>query len=226
MHVTIDPITIVNAGPDQTVCADSPAVTLAGSFGGGAASAGWSTAGTGTFDDANALNAVYTPSGADISTGSVTLTLTTDDPSGPCGAVSDSMVVTIDRVTATNITFVRPAGSSLKISKANLLAHAADSDAETLTLAGVGTDGVNLLTTNGADHQANAPPITAARRASIALSTITSCTRRHRPAPMETRSAISRARAAACAVIMLAMFAQAINSTSATSTPKAANDRR
>jgi hypothetical protein len=153
---TVNPVATVNAGPDQTVCADSPAATLAGSFGGAAASAAWSTAGTGTFDDTNALNAVYTPSGADITAGSVTLTLTTDDPSGPCGAVSDSMVVTIDRVTATNVTFVRPTSSSLKISKTNLLAHAADSDAEALTIAGAGTDGVNLLTTNGATLSADA----------------------------------------------------------------------
>ena len=59
------------------------------------------------------------------------------------------MVITIDKVTATNITVTRAAGSSLQISKTNLLAHASDSDSETLTLAGVGTDGVNFLTTNG-----------------------------------------------------------------------------
>ena len=40
-------------------------------------------------------------------------------------------------------------GSSLKVSKTNLVAHASDTDLETITLAGVGTDGVNLLTTNG-----------------------------------------------------------------------------
>ena len=60
----------------------------------------------------------------------------------------------------------------------------------------------------------------------MALSTSTSCTRRHRPAPIETRSAISRARAAACAVIRLATLAHAINSTSATSTPRAISGRR
>ena len=70
------------------------------------------------------------------------------------------------------------------------------------------------------------PPIAAdAKKASHALSTRTSCTRRHRPAPIETRSAISRARAAACAVIRLATLAQAISSTSATRTPRAASAR-
>ena len=86
--------------------------------------------------------------------------------------------------------------------------------------------GLIMPTTNGADHQANNAPMAAARNASQALSTRTSCTRRQRPAPIETRSAISRARAAACAVIRLATLAQAISSTSATSTPSAASDRR
>ena len=81
-----------------------------------------------------------------------------------------------------------------------------------------------LPTTNGADHHANNAPIAAASNASMALSTSTSCTSRHRPAPIETRSAISRARAAACAVIRLATLAQAISSTSATSTPRATSD--
>ena len=31
MKITIDPVTVVNAGPDQTVCSSSPRVQLAGS---------------------------------------------------------------------------------------------------------------------------------------------------------------------------------------------------
>ena len=83
-----------------------------------------------------------------------------------------------------------------------------------------------------AHHERRGPPREQSRRspsasnASQALSTSTSCTRRHRPAPIETRSAISRARAAACAVIRLATLAHAISSTSATRTPSATSDRR
>lgn len=92
---TIDPKATVNAGDDQTVCSNSPAVTLAGSFGGGATSASW-VGGTGNFTpDRNTLNATYTPSEAEITAGTVTLTLTTDEPIGPCAAVSDAMVITI-----------------------------------------------------------------------------------------------------------------------------------
>jgi hypothetical protein len=96
MTITINPAATANAGADQTVCASSPAVTLAGSVGGGASSGTWS-GGTGTFNpNATTLTAVYTPSAAEIAAGTVTLTLTTNDPSGPCPAVSDTMTITIN----------------------------------------------------------------------------------------------------------------------------------
>jgi hypothetical protein len=149
MTITINPAATVNAGPDQTVCGDSPVTTLAGSFGGGASGATW-TGGAGSFVPDNlTTNAIYTPTAGEIAAGAVTLTLTTDDPLGPCGAVNDSIIITFDKVVATNATYVRNAGASFKISKTNLLAYASDTDSETITLVGVGTDGVNLLTTNG-----------------------------------------------------------------------------
>ncbi|HXR81152.1 MAG TPA: hypothetical protein VN763_09555, partial [Saprospiraceae bacterium] len=85
----------VNAGADQEVCASAPAVTLAGIIGGGATSATWS-GGAGTFNpNANTLNAVYTPSATEIAAGFVELTLTTNDPDGPCNAARDIMRITI-----------------------------------------------------------------------------------------------------------------------------------
>jgi hypothetical protein len=96
MIVTINPPATANANVDQTICAGST-VTLAGSVGGGASSGTWSTSGTGSFDpSAITLNAVYTPSAADVTAGTVTLTLTTNDPEGACPAVSDAMVVIIE----------------------------------------------------------------------------------------------------------------------------------
>src|SRR5207249_2293099 len=85
-----------DAGADQTVCTSSPRVQLAGAIGGGASTATWS-AGAGTFNpNASTLNATYTPSPAEIAAGTVTLTLTTNDPAGPCGAVNDQMLITIN----------------------------------------------------------------------------------------------------------------------------------
>src|SRR5439155_3253920 len=95
MVITINPSATVKAGPGQTVCASSPAVTLAGSFGGAASSATWS-GGAGSFNPNNTTtNATYTPTAGEITAGTVTLTLTTDDPAGPCGAVNASMTITI-----------------------------------------------------------------------------------------------------------------------------------
>jgi hypothetical protein len=87
-----------DAGDDQSLCA-SPDVTvqLDGSIN-GVAQATWKTNGSGSFNDSTALDAVYTPSQADIDEGNVTLTLTTEDPdgSGPCNAASDQMEIILE----------------------------------------------------------------------------------------------------------------------------------
>ena len=91
VQVTVNPVATVNAGTDQTICAGSTA-TLAGSFGGGATSATWS-APSGSFSSTSSMNAVYTPT---ITSGSVTLTLTTNDPAGPCPLVTDQIVINVN----------------------------------------------------------------------------------------------------------------------------------
>jgi hypothetical protein len=101
MTITINPVATANAGPDQTICAGST-VTLAGSVGGSATSGSWS-GGTGTFTPNNTtLNAVYTPSAAERTAGTVTLTLTTNDPAGPCVAAVDNVTITIEPAATVN----------------------------------------------------------------------------------------------------------------------------
>lgn len=93
--ITVNPVATVEAGIPQTICSSST-VTLAGSIGGGASTGTWS-GGTGSFNPNNTtVNAIYTPSAAEITTGTVTLTLTTNDPAGPCGSVSDAVIITIN----------------------------------------------------------------------------------------------------------------------------------
>src|SRR5690606_34269665 len=87
----------IYAGAPITICAGSSA-NLAGTIGGSATSAVWTTAGDGTFNNASLLNAVYTPGDGDIAAGSVVLTLTTNDPLGPCGPMSDNVTITINAV--------------------------------------------------------------------------------------------------------------------------------
>jgi hypothetical protein len=99
--VVVYPTSSANAGPDQAVCSNSP-ISLTGSISGNAASATWSSSGTGTFSNTNSLNATYTPSSSDINSGQVILTLTTNDPTGPCTAVSDQLVLSFGSSAAVN----------------------------------------------------------------------------------------------------------------------------
>ena len=88
----MDPLPTANAGADQTIC-QGTSVTMNGSVGGGATSGTWS-GGTGTFTNPGSLNTTYTPGAGE--TGAVTLTLTTNDPAGPCDPVTDQVAITIN----------------------------------------------------------------------------------------------------------------------------------
>ena len=87
-------IAIVKAGSDQTICGDSAYVQLAGlitNAGGGI----WTKSGTGIFFPSTIdLNAVYSPTTADKTSGSITITLTSTT-NGACPPVSDNMIITI-----------------------------------------------------------------------------------------------------------------------------------
>lgn len=98
IQIYIDaPVATVDAGVDQTVCANS-AIQLNGTFGGQATSISWS-GGSGTFTPNNAsLAPTYSPSPIEITNGFVNLIITTNDPAGPCSAVSDTVLVTINQL--------------------------------------------------------------------------------------------------------------------------------
>ncbi|MBL7962840.1 MAG: gliding motility-associated C-terminal domain-containing protein [Flavobacteriales bacterium] len=103
---TFTPAPTVSAGADAATCANNAFVDLAGAFT-VATGAHWS-GGSGTFTpNANALNAHYVPTAAEIAAGSVTLTLTTTG-NGLCNAVNDDMVLTITPAPVVN------AGSGLQ----------------------------------------------------------------------------------------------------------------
>ncbi len=87
--VTVSPVPVVNAGPDQTVCGTS--TTLNGSVT-GAMGGVWS-GGNGTFISSNTtLNATYIPTSAELTNGTIVLTLTSTG-NGACAAVSDQVVL-------------------------------------------------------------------------------------------------------------------------------------
>jgi gliding motility-associated-like protein len=91
--VTVNAVPTVNAGSAKGVCPGN-SVELNGFFGGSATSASWS-GGEGTFADKNSPVTTYTPSAAEFAKGTFTLTLTTNDPDGPCTPASSDVIVTL-----------------------------------------------------------------------------------------------------------------------------------
>jgi molybdopterin biosynthesis enzyme MoaB len=95
IDITINDAPEVFAGADQTICEGDVAVMSDATYGGGTSSITWS-GGSGTWDDVNKLDATYTPDASEI--GSVViLTITTDDPAGPCTAISDQIRVAVNK---------------------------------------------------------------------------------------------------------------------------------
>ncbi|MDO9595543.1 MAG: hypothetical protein Q7J19_11170, partial [Lutibacter sp.] len=97
LEINVNTYAGIDAGPDTSVCLGGT-TTLAGVWSGNTTSSIW-TAPSGTFSDPTLVNSTYTPS---ITSGTVTLTLTTNDPSGTCVAASDQVVITVNQPPAIN----------------------------------------------------------------------------------------------------------------------------
>lgn len=93
--IYILPAATANAGASITTCSNAGAISITeGSSAGNYSSIGWTSNGTGTFTDASSLTeATYTPSAADITAGSITLTLTAYGNS-PCGSAVSTKTLT------------------------------------------------------------------------------------------------------------------------------------
>lgn len=102
-HITFQKAPTVSAGNDFTICATETA-TLNGQVSGtGVTNYKW-IGGTGTFTpNANALNATYQPSAAEINAGTVTLTLeATTSVAAPCDQITSPVTITIAPVDVIN----------------------------------------------------------------------------------------------------------------------------
>ena len=92
---TIERISLMDAGPDQTVC-QGDAIQLSGAILGDLVPIQWWTNGAdGTFDDANILTPVYTPGPNDILNGSFELQIESSPP--VCTEESDNIIITISQ---------------------------------------------------------------------------------------------------------------------------------
>jgi hypothetical protein len=102
--ITITSAPTAAAGTAVTTCSNSGAVNItAGSSSGNNSGITWTSNGTGTFANANSLTtATYTPSAADISAGSVILTLTAT-PNAPCASnATSTKTLTINTLPSAN----------------------------------------------------------------------------------------------------------------------------
>ncbi|HOW31741.1 MAG TPA: PKD domain-containing protein, partial [Bacteroidales bacterium] len=100
MHLTIQQPATVAAGSSDTICEGSTFM-LSGSSASDYTSLLWTRSGSGSFSDPAILHPVYTPSAADITAGSVTLTLTASGIA-PCQPVSSSLILNISRQAVIN----------------------------------------------------------------------------------------------------------------------------
>jgi gliding motility-associated-like protein len=107
--ITVTPLATANAGSDASICSGSTYTISGASYGGSATGCSWSSSGSGSFTNGSTTAPTYTPSAADISTGHVTLTMTT---TGSCASASDAMVLTINALP--NASFSYGSGSFCK----------------------------------------------------------------------------------------------------------------
>ncbi|MBK8968297.1 MAG: hypothetical protein IPM36_16850 [Lewinellaceae bacterium] len=91
--ITVYPLPIVNVGADVTIC-ENQVANLTAQLGGGATGGTWS-GGAGTFGNANSATTTYTPALSEYGT-TFTLTFMSNDPAGPCPAVSDALQMTVN----------------------------------------------------------------------------------------------------------------------------------
>lgn len=103
--ITVNTAVTVDAGGPNTACqsASPTAIQLTGaSITGGTTNGTWTiiTGGGSLNNPTNLAAASYTP--ATNFSGTVTLRLTSDDPAGPCGAVSDDRIITVNPAPTAN----------------------------------------------------------------------------------------------------------------------------
>ena len=98
VSIIIDPIPLVEAGSDQVICEGDNALLSTATIGGSTTGVAWTDAtGLGSFSpNATTLNAIFIPDPSQVGS-TVKLYITTNDPAGPCDAVIDSLLVTINQ---------------------------------------------------------------------------------------------------------------------------------
>lgn len=102
VRINIVQLATVSAGANQSLCSNSGNIALNGTIAGGTSTGIWTASGTGGFIPGNTtLNGSYGMTTADITSGTVTFTLSSTN-NGPCPIVSDTVQVSITTLAAVN----------------------------------------------------------------------------------------------------------------------------
>ncbi len=109
--ITVEQGATVNAGTDTPICSGTTYTLTGSSIGGSATNGTWSivsqpvappAAGDGVLSVTTATTTPATVTFKATVAGTYTLRLTTDDPTGSCGAVTDDVVITVGGVATVN----------------------------------------------------------------------------------------------------------------------------
>lgn len=94
--LTFSTAPVISAGPDQNICFNDPSFTLSGTITGATTTQTW-IGGAGTFTPSrNDLNAIYEPTAAEKTAGTVTLRLrVTTALAAPCNQIDDDIILKI-----------------------------------------------------------------------------------------------------------------------------------
>jgi gliding motility-associated-like protein len=90
--VVVNAQATAEAGTYNAICINS-SIALNGAVGGAATTGSWTSSNGGTFSNPNSLTTTYTPPTGFI--GTIVLTLTTNDPPGPCNPETDTVTLTV-----------------------------------------------------------------------------------------------------------------------------------
>ena len=115
VSLQFDEPVMVEAGMlSSPACSNAPLFLddLGAQVSGGTTLGSWTSSGTGSFDNAGAFggptpSTQYSFSTADIQTGSVILTLTTEDPPGSCSPEADAVLIEINDLRCQSVSFLR-----------------------------------------------------------------------------------------------------------------------
>ncbi len=90
--VVVNAQATAEAGTYNPVCQNG-SLQLNGTVGGAASTGSWTSSNGGTFSDPNSLTSTYSPPTG--FTGTIVLTLTTNDPPGPCNPETDTVTISV-----------------------------------------------------------------------------------------------------------------------------------